>query len=79
MIEELIKRLEEKGMTDARSIVKELVRGGALTAYDASKYLARDKVIVIATKKATSTTCIVGDVAYLYSISETVLKESLRD
>lgn len=79
MIEELIKRLEEKGLTDARSIIKELQRGGAITSYDASKYLARDKVLVMATKQAITTTCIVGDVAYLYSISETVLKESLRD
>lgn len=79
MIEELIKALEKKGLTDARSIIKELQRSGALTAYDASKYLARDKVITLASKQSVSTTRLVGDIAFEYCISQTVLKESLRD
>ena len=46
MIEDLIKALEKKGYRDARSLVKELEAGGALNAFSATKYLAREKVIV---------------------------------
>ena len=79
MIEELIKRLEEKGLTDARSIVKELVRGGALTAYDASKYLGCVKVISIVSRSTMSTTRILGDVAFEYSIGKKTLERALAD
>lgn len=77
MIEDLIKALEKKGYRDARSLVKELEAGGALNAFSATKYLAREKVIVEIVRSCTSTTRLIEDAAYQYNISKKTLQDTL--
>lgn len=72
-IERLVQVLEAQGHKEARAIVKELERGGALTDYDAAKYCARHEVLCIIAKESTSTTAVIEEVAYRCCIAPATL------
>ena len=75
--EKLIAILEAKGHKEARAIVKELKDGGALTDYDAAKYCARHEVLRIVAKEPMSTTAVIEEVAYIYSIGRNTLSRTM--
>jgi len=72
-IENLIALLEKQGHSGARAIVNELQRGGALTDYDAAKYCARHEVLRIVAKESASTTAVIEEVAYRFSLGRNTL------
>lgn len=74
--ERMIQSMEARGIAGARAVVEELVRGGALTDYDAAKYMARHEVLRIVSEKAESTYRIIEEVAYHYSISQRALAQA---
>lgn len=76
-IERMIRGMEAKGIANARAVVDELVSGGALTEYDAAKYLAREEVLLQASTTPISTARIVAEVAYVHCIGESTLKRAL--
>lgn len=69
----MIRTLEAKGIAGARATINELVSGGALTDYDAAKYMARGEVMKRAASSTSSTYAIVEEVAYLHSVSVSTL------
>lgn len=76
-IEAIITHMESKGHAEARAIINELVDGGALTDYDAAKYMARQQVLREAARSSDATRTIVARVADRFCIGRSTLLRTM--